>query len=64
MTAERENFDTIAENLAEVIDDVLTAPRDRQRRVELIRHHVRRALGRGYKAGRAAAQTAGDSVDR
>jgi len=51
MTAERETFDAIAERLAEVIDDaVSTVPRERQRRIELIRHQVRRALAIGYKA--------------
>jgi hypothetical protein len=51
--SERETFDAIAERLAEVIDDVIsTTPRTRSRRVALIRHQVRRALGLGYKAAR------------
>jgi len=54
MTA-RENFDDIAERLAEVIDDaVSTVPRDRQRRVELIRRQVRHAMNLAYRAARRA----------
>jgi hypothetical protein len=47
-----ESFDVISQNMAEAIDDVLTVTRDRQRRIELIRHQVRRALSLGYKAAR------------
>jgi hypothetical protein len=50
--AERETFDNIAQNIAEVIDDVPTTLLDHQRRLELIRHHVRRALQLGFAAGR------------
>lgn len=50
------SFDDIAQNIAEVIDDaVSTVPRDRRRRVELVRHQILHALRVGYKAGRAAA---------
>jgi hypothetical protein len=49
---ERETFDAVAQNLAEVIDAILTTPRTRERRVELIRHQVRRALATGYRAAR------------
>jgi hypothetical protein len=52
---QRESFDAIAERLAEVIDDAIsTVPRERERRIELIRHQVRRALGLGYRAARKA----------
>jgi hypothetical protein len=48
-----ERFDHIAERLAEVIDDVLTVPRPRARRLELIAHHVKRGIIHGYRAGKA-----------
>jgi hypothetical protein len=63
MTEDREpSFDTIAMHIAETIDDILTAHRERARRIELIRHHVRRALGIGYKAarGRTLPERSGD----
>ena len=47
---QRESFDDIAERLAEVIDAILTTPRERKRRIELIRHQIRRALNLGYRA--------------
>lgn len=47
------SFDDIAQNIAEVIDDAVSmVPRDRRRRVELIRHQVRHALSVGYRAAR------------
>jgi hypothetical protein len=53
MTAEREreHFDTVAQNLAECIVDLLKAPRDRDRLLELVKHHLKRALSIGYRAG-------------
>jgi hypothetical protein len=47
---ERVDFDDVAQNLTEVIDAILTTPRDRERRIELIRHQVRRAIVIGYRA--------------
>jgi hypothetical protein len=49
------NFDDIARNLAEAVDEILVAVRSRDRRLALIAHQVRRALGLGYKAGIARA---------
>jgi hypothetical protein len=46
-----ENFDTSAQNFAEIIDEILQAERSRARRLELIRHHVRRAMSTAYKVG-------------
>jgi hypothetical protein len=46
------DFDTIALNLAEVIDCLLITERDRPRRVALVRRQARRALNFGYRAGR------------
>jgi hypothetical protein len=54
MIADRENFQTVAKNLAEVIDDILTVPRPRARPLELIAHHVRRAIVIGYKAAKSS----------
>jgi hypothetical protein len=49
----RESFDSIAERLAEVVDDAIsTVPRERRRRVELIQRTIRRALAIGFKAAR------------
>jgi hypothetical protein len=49
---ERASFDDTAKNIAEVIDAILLAERCRDRRIELIRHHVRRALSLAYRLGR------------
>jgi hypothetical protein len=49
----RTSFDDTAQNIAESIDDVIsTVPRERERRIELTRHQVRRAPGLGYRAAR------------
>lgn len=48
-----EDFDTTAKNLAEIIDAILIEECSRDRRIELIRHHVRRAMATGFKAGLA-----------
>jgi hypothetical protein len=51
---QRETFDDIAQNIAEAIDDVIsTVPRERERRIQLIRCQVRRALNHGYRAAKA-----------
>lgn len=61
----RETFDSIAQRLAEVIDDAITTvPRERRRRLELIRHQVRRALTLGYRAARRAGDLLADGADR
>jgi hypothetical protein len=55
MTNERgsmPSFDTIALHLAEAIDTILMTERESERRLELIRKQVRRALSLGYRAGR------------
>ena len=53
MTArDDESFDETAQNLAEVIDEILQSERPRERRIQLIRLQVRRALGIGYRAAR------------
>ena len=43
------NFDATAQNIAEVIDAILVADHLRARRIELIRHYVRRAINLGYR---------------
>jgi hypothetical protein len=48
------SFADLARNLAEIIDDVLTVPRPRARRLELIAHHVRRAIIHGYRAAKTS----------
>jgi hypothetical protein len=60
-----QSFDEVARNLAEVIDAILTTPRERQRRIELIRHQIRHALSIGYKTGRGISkEAANDPGDR
>jgi 3-oxoacyl-[acyl-carrier-protein] synthase III len=52
------DFDDISQNIAESIDDAIsTVPRERERRIALIRHSVRRAMVLGYKAARKAVET-------
>lgn len=51
------SFDVTAQKLAETIDEILLVERSRARRVELIRHHVKRALFFGFKAGVARVST-------
>lgn len=46
------SFDDLAQNLAEAIDAILTTERCRERRIDLIKHCVRRAIGHGYKAAK------------
>jgi len=46
------DFEKIAHNIAESIDAAHYAKRPRVRRLELIRHAVRRAILHGYKAGK------------
>jgi hypothetical protein len=50
MIRDGENFDTCA-NIAEIIDAILQAERSRDRRLALIRHHVKRAMASAFKAG-------------
>jgi hypothetical protein len=57
----RESFDTVAERLAEVVDDILTVPRPRARRLELIAHHIRRGIVHGYRAAKRQ-HNAGDGI--
>ena len=59
MTGSGGNFDDIARNLAEIVDEILMAERSRDRRVALIRHQVKRALSHGYKVGLANASRRG-----
>ena len=47
-----QNFDDVARNLAEAIDDVLTTERERPRRLALIQRQVRRAMAIAYRAAR------------
>jgi hypothetical protein len=47
-----ERFDHISRNLAEIIDAILSTPRTRERRIELIARHVRRAITHGYRAAK------------
>ena len=56
------NFADLARNVAEVIDDVLTVPRPRARRLDLIAHHVRRAIVHGYRAAKTKQNDAGDGI--
>jgi hypothetical protein len=56
------SFADLARNLAEIIDDILTAPRPRDRRLELIAHHVRRAIIHGYRAAKTKQHNAGDGI--
>jgi len=62
MTAERENFDAVSERLAEIIDAIMSVPRSRERRIELIAHHVRRAIILGYRAAKPKQNYAGDGI--
>ncbi len=55
------SFDSTAQYLADVIDAILVVERPRQRRIELIRHQVRRALSLGYKAARRVEATDGQA---
>jgi broad specificity phosphatase PhoE len=70
MTHERarhgESFNDIARNIAEVVDDLMNAERDRARRIELITHSVRRAMSHAYRAGKGqfSKPAAPDSGDR
>lgn len=52
MTESDLDFDAVAQNLAEVIVDLLKAPRDRDRLIELVVRHVRRAITIGYRGRR------------
>ena len=52
-----QSFDEVAQNLAEVIDAVLTTERERTRRLALIQRQVRRAMTVAYRA--ATKQSAG-----
>ena len=36
------SFDEISNNIAEVVERILSTPRDRARRIELIKHQLRR----------------------
>jgi hypothetical protein len=45
-------FDATARRFAELIEELWQAERPRERRVQLIQHHVRRAILHGYKAAR------------
>jgi hypothetical protein len=47
----RESFDDLAQSIAETVDAILYAHRDRSRRIALIRHQVRHALSIGFRAG-------------
>jgi len=51
MIRDGENWDTSAKNIAEIIDSILQAERSRPRRIELIRHHIKRAMSTAYRAG-------------
>lgn len=51
-TRPRTGFDLTAQHFAELIDAILVAQRSRERRIQLIRYYVRRALAVGFKAGR------------
>ena len=55
-------FNTVARNLARAIDDILTAPRPRARRLDIIAHHVRRATILGYRAAKPKQNYAGDGI--
>jgi hypothetical protein len=43
---------SFADLARKIIDDVLTVPRPRARRLEIIAHHVRRAIVHGYRAAK------------
>jgi hypothetical protein len=54
-TRPQTGFDTSARHIAEVIDDaIMLTERPRERRLQLIAHHIRRAILHGYKAARRA----------
>jgi hypothetical protein len=46
------DFEKLAQNIAEQIDSAHDARRSRARRIELITHHVKRAIHIGYRAGK------------
>jgi len=51
------DFDQIAQNCAELIDATFNAQRPRARRIELIRHAVKRAIVIGYRTGKISGAT-------
>lgn len=55
-------FGTVARNLAESIDAILSAPRWRARRINLITHQIRRAVILGYRAAKTQQNDAGDGI--
>ena len=57
-----QTFDDVAENISEIVDAILSEERSRDRRLQLILHHVRRALSHGYKAGLARASKCNEAV--
>jgi hypothetical protein len=46
----QQDFDSIAESLSEVVEAILSEERSRERRLQLVRVQIRRALGLGYRA--------------
>jgi hypothetical protein len=46
----QQDFDSIAESLSEVVEAILSEERGRERRLQLVRVQIRRALGLGYRA--------------
>ena len=48
------DFDVISQNIAEAVDAIMSAPRSRARRIELIAHQIRRALILGYRAAKTS----------
>jgi hypothetical protein len=57
-SVERENamndFDRVAANISEIVEAIFSEERDRDRRFQLIRFQIRRALGIGYRAARGS----------
>ena len=65
-----QDFETLAENLAQSIVEIMEAEagRSRDRKVELIRHTVKRAISHGFRVGIArgsnkSAETDGPVLD-
>lgn len=56
------SFSTVARSLAEVVDAIMSVPRPRARRIDLITHQIRRALVIGYRAAKTKQNYAGGGI--
>jgi hypothetical protein len=64
--SETQDFDSVAANISEIVDAILVAERSRDRRLQLIRFQIRRAMGVAYRAARGSnkrAEADGPALD-